>query len=804
MIRDLASTLRSFLRRPSFLAVTVLPLASGLAAAVAVFSLVHRLLLSPIGLPDADRVLALSLNLPEFGGSVPMSAASFLAIAEHQRAFESVASLRSTDRTLTERGAPLRIKVASVTPSFFALGATRPALGRVFRDEEARLSSPRFSIFGDGSAAILSDSLWRARFGADPAVIGRPIVLEGRRYEIVGVMPPGFRYPLDIDAWIPLGFGDLAAQDFGGFYFQTLARLKPGAGRDEALRDLARIAAWLRPAAPGITRDLGFEADTLRDRLVGDRRKPMILLMGLTLVIVLGVSANTAQILLARVLARQRDLALHLVLGALPSQVIRLILVEGLALALLGWGLGIALAGTALSFFGRAVPLRELGLTDLGLNVPAVAFSLAMALSSGLVVGLAPAIVMRRTSLLAHLSEGAAQSSPGPRQRYIQKLLLTAQLALAVILVASGIFLLASFARLQSVKLGFDPESLVTLDLDLPAESYAPPRMRTFAAEAVDALQALPGASAAAVGLRLPVLDEAGGIWFFLPDHQRMDRESQVAATFNTVSPGFFSTLRIRLLAGREFGPQDREGGEPVAIIDETLARQFFGSESPIGRSLVLTPWPDVGRRIIGVVQSVRYGGLKEEIPPTVYVPVEQAPLGRLRLVVRMENASAAVLPAIRERIWGIDPRLAFDAIGSYEGRIEAVSSPELWALRLVLALGVLGLVLSGSCIYAATTQLVSQRFRELGIRVALGSSPTGVVRHVISERLPDLLAGLALGLAGVWLVGRWARSVLFEVSPLDPGLLTASILVLAAAALLALYLPARRAGRIDPATILR
>jgi predicted permease len=804
MIRDLASTLRSFLHRPSFLAATVLPLASGLAAAVAVFSLVHRLLLGPIGLPDADRVLALSLNLPELGGSVPISAASFLAVAEHQTAFESVASLRMTDRTLTERGKPLRIKVASVTPSFFALGATPPALGRVFRDEDARLSSPRFSIFDDGSAAILSDSLWRARFGGHPAVIGRSIVLEGRRYEIVGVMPPSFRYPLDIHVWVPIGFGDLAAQDFGGFYFQTVARLKPGAGRDEALRDLARIAALLRPAAPSITRDLNFEADTLRDRLVGDRRKPMILLMGLTLVIVLGVSANTAQILLARVLARQRDLALRVVLGALQGQVIRMILMEGLALALLGWGLGIALAGLALSFFGRAVPLRELGLTDPGLNVPAVAFSLAVALSSGLVVGLAPAIVIRRTSLLAHLNEGAVQSSPGPRQRYIQKALLTTQLALAVILVASGIFLLASFARLQSVKLGFDPENLVTLDLNLPAESYALPRMRTFAAATVDALQALPGASAAGVALRLPVLDEAGGIWFYLPDHPGMERESQVAATFNTISPGFFSALRIRLLAGREFGRQDREGGEPVAIIDETLARQFFGSESPIGRSLVLTPWPDVRRRIIGVVQSVRYGGLKEEIAPAVYVPVDQIPMGRLRLVVRIENPPAAVLPAIRERIWRIDPRLAFDAVGTYESRIEAVSSPELWALRLVLALGVLGLVLSGSCIYAATTQLVSQHFRELGIRAALGSSPSGVVRHVVSERLPDLLLGLVLGLAGVWLVGRSARSVLFEVSPLDPGLLTASILVLATAALLALYLPARRAGRIDPATILR
>ncbi len=802
MLRDLLLSLRSIIRRPAFLAATVLPLACGLGAAVAVFSLVHRLLLGPVGLPDADRVVALAQNLPELGGTVPMSAASLLTVTEHQRAFENVASYQVGDRTLTERGEPARITVASVTPSFFALGRTAPALGRLLNEEDARLGSAASAIFGDGAVAVLSDSLWRSRFGADPAVLGQGVVLEGKRYEIVGVMPTDFRYPVEAQVWVPLGFGGLAPQDYGGFYFQTIARLRPGVGIEQAGRDLAGIAERLRPAAPSITRGLSFEAETLRESLVGDRRTPLLLLFGLTLVIVLGVSANTAQILLARTLARQRDLALRLVLGASQGQVSRLVLVEGLALSLLGWGLGVLLAGAVLAFFGRAVPLRDLGLDGLALNGPAVAFSLALALTCGLLLGIIPSITLRRVSLQTHLREGATQASSGPRQRSVQRLLLASQLALALVLVASGIFLFASFSRLQSVELGFNPENVTAVDLDLSPETYDPARLRTFVAQATEALGSMSGATAAGAALRLPVLDEGGGIWFNLPD--RPDLGTQISATFSPVSPGFFPALRMPILAGRDFQAQDREGGEPVAIIDETLARQFFGSQDPVGRSLVLTPWPDVRRRIVGVVPSVKFGGLRGEPSPTVYVPMDQLPFGRLRLVVRTEARPEAVLGTLRERIWEIDPGLAFDAAGLYENRIAELASPDRWALRLVLALAVLGLLLSATCVYAATTHLVTQRFREWGIRLALGSSPSGIIRQVLSERLPDLAIGLVLGLAGVWLISRWARLVLYEVSPLDPGLIAASVVVLAGAALLAIWLPARRAVRIDPITILR
>jgi putative ABC transport system permease protein len=801
MLRDLILSLRSIIRRPAFLAATVLPLACGLGAAVAVFSLVHRLLLGPVGLPDADRVMALAQNLPELGGTVPMSAASLLTVTEHQRAFESVASYQVGDRTLTERGEPARITVASVTPSFFRLGQTAPVLGRLLNEEDARLGSAG-SIFGDGAVAVLSDSVWRSRFGADPAVLGQGLVLEGKRYEIVGVMPPAFRYPVEAEVWVPLGFGGLASQDFGGFYFQTIARLRPGVEVKQANRELAAVAERLRPAAPSITRGLSFETETLRESLVGDRRTPLLLLFGLTLVIVLGVSANTAQILLARTLARQRDLALRLVLGASQGQVARLVLVEGLALSLLGWGLGVLLAGAVLAFFGRAVPLRDLGLDGLALNGPAVAFSLALALACGLLLGIIPSVTLRRASLQTHLREGAAQASSGPRQRSVQRLLLASQLALALVLVASGVFLFASFSRLQAVELGFDPGNVTALDLNLPAESYDPARLRTFVAQATEALRSIPGASAAGAALRLPVLDQGGGIWFNLPD--RPDLGTQISATFNPVSPGFFPALRMPLLAGRDFQTHDREGGEPVAIIDEALARQFFGSQDPVGRSLVLTPWPDVRRRIVGVVPSVKFGGLRGEPSPTVYVPMDQLPFGRLRLVVRTGAQPETVLSTLRERIWEIDPGLAFDAAGVYESRISELASPDRWALRLVLALAVLGLLLSATCVYAATAHLVAQRFREWGIRLALGSSPSGIIRQVLSERLPDLAIGLVLGLAGVWLIGRWARLVLYEVSPLDPILIAASVVVLIGAALLAIWLPARRAVQTDPITILR
>ncbi len=804
MLADIVTTLRALGRRPGFLAATILPLAGGLCAAVVVFSLVYRLLLGPLGLPNADRVLGLSQDLPALGGSAPMSAASLLAVVEQQSAFGSVASLRVTDRTMTERGEPLRVKVASVTPSFFAVGATRPVLGRLFNADDARLSGAQNAIFGEGPMVILSDLFWRSRFGADPAVIGKSLMLDGHWYEIVGVMPPEFRYPLLAQVWIPLGFGGLAPRDFGGFYFQSVARLKPEVSLPQARRDLERIARELRPAAPSVTRGLTFEAETIRQRRVGDHRASMLLLLSLTLVIVLGVSANIAQIVLARALTRQRDFALRSVLGASQGQLIRLLLVEGLTVTLLGWGLGISLAGLFLRVLGRAVPFPWLDLTNLSLNGAAVGFSLGIALASGLVVGLVPALALRQKSLLAHLNEGAVQSTPSRHQRYLQRFLLVAQLALALVLVASGTFLLASFARVQAVRPGFDPRGLATLDLNLPSETYDTARLLTFTSQAVQALRGIPGVSGAATGLRLPVLDEGGGVWFYLPNHAGSTRHDQIPATFNAVSPGFFSTLRVPILAGRDFTAQDRVGGEPVAIIDEVLARKFFGGENPIGRSLVLTPWPDVHRRIIGVVAAVRFGGLKSDLEPTVYVSAYQIPWGQVRLVVRSRLPLAAILDQARRRVWEIDRRLAFDAVGAYENRIEAISLADRWALRLVLALGILGLVLSGSCVYAATTQVVSQRFREWGIRLALGSPPAGIVENVVLERVPDVLSGFLLGLAGVWVAGRWARFVLFEISPLDPLLLGISVAVLATAAFLAIYLPARRAARTDPMIAMR
>ncbi len=804
MLRDLRPILRSFARQPGFLAVTVLPLACGLGAAVAVFSLAYGLLLGPVGLPDTDKVLSISQNLPELGGSEPMSAASLLAITERQTVFQSVASLQVTDRTLTERGDPVRIKVASVTPSFFALSATKPALGRYLQAGDVLLSAAKLPASGDGSRAVLSDSLWRSRFGGARSVIGQSIVLEGRRYEIVGVMPPDLHYPVEAQVWLPLGFRSLAAQDFGSFYFQMIARLKPGVGLEQTRKELAHIADTVAPTAPSFMHGLTFETATIRESLVGDQRTPVLLLLGLTLVIVFGVSANAAQILLARVLVKQRDLALRQVLGASRGQVIRLVVAEGLILASLGWGLGILWAGLALKIFGHAVPLRAFRGTPFSLNGPALAFSLGIALASGLVLGFIPALILRQANLLTYLKEGTTRSSAGLRQRYLQKLLLAAQLALALILVASGSLLLASFVRLQTVRLGFDPKNVTTVDLTLPEESYDPGRIRIFISQAVEALHALPGTSAVAVSLRLPVLDESGGVWFYLPEKRGMSKETAIAATFNAVSPGFSSARGMPVLAGRDLSDYDREGSEPVAIVDEILAQQFFGSESPLDRSIVLTPWPNVHRRIVGVVPAVRYGGLREKSTPTIYVPASQMPLGRLRLLVRSSAPSVVVLPAVRQSIWRIDPRLAFDSTGTFEARLADFSSPDRWALRLVLVLGILGLVLSGSCIYGATTQLVSQSFRELGIRLALGCLPKGIVRHVISERLPDLVAGLALGLVGVWVISHWARAVLFEVSPLDPFLLAISTAVLGGSALLAIYLPARRAGRIDPATVLR
>jgi predicted permease len=786
--------------RRRYAAVGVVSLAVALGLSIAVLALVEELYLGPLGLPAVDRTVELAMDLPELGGEVPFSAALYLALDQRQRGFAELAAVRAGERTLTGAGDPQRIEVASVTPSFFRLAGAVPLHGRPLQDSDAKAAELTGALFADGPYVVLSESLWRTRFGADEAVIGRLLDLDGVGHEVVGVMPRRLAFPPGADAWAPLAFAPHAVADYGGFYFRLLGR-PVGSGDPDA--ELRRVAAELRPATPGLTDDLGFVARPLRESLIGDRRTPLLLLSLLALVIVVAVTVNTAQLHLAQAIDRRRELAVRLALGSTPGRLCGRLLADSARLTSAALVLGLALAWTLLLAARRAAPLGSGVPFDAGLDRGSALAAALIALAATAAIGLLPAFTLARGTLVDHLRESSTRSTPPRSHRAIERTMTAVQVGLALVLVTSGVLLATNFVRLRSTDLGFEPHGLLTLDLDMPPQSFGPERLRSFVSRGVAELAALPGADSAAALLRLPVVEAGGGIWYRVEGEPA--GEATLAATFVPATPGAFRTLGQPLLAGRGFEQADRAGGEPVAIIDETFARRHFPGGDALGRHLTLTPWPEERRRIAGVVATVPYDGLETgEALPAVYVPYDQLPFGRVRFVVRSPRADAGLVTAARERLWKLEPAVGFDAAGTFDGRLAGHLAPDRWALRLVLVLSGVGLLLAATCVYASTAQQVSRRWHELAIRASLGASPPALVGWVTRTRLPDVAAGVLLGLAAMLALGRFAETLLARVESADPWLLAAGTAIVTSIAAAALHLSARRAARADPTDLMR
>lgn len=809
MLAKLSHLLRPTLRRPGLVLAIVLPLACGLGPAIAMFTLVSELLVGSPGLPSADRVLVVTQRLPEIGESpLPMSAAPYQALSEaaangSPSPLGEVAAMQVGDRTMTGRGEPKHVRVAAVTPSFFRMVEAVPRHGRMLISADGAPIDSASTVYGDGPVAVLSHAFWSSAFAADPDVVGRSLRLDGEEFEIVGVMPEALGYPPHVQAWVPLRFGGLASLDYGGFYFQALLRPAAGTSPAQVAEGLERVAATLRPAVPTLTRDLEFVTETVREQLFGDSRPPSLLLLGLTLVVIIGVAVNGAQVLGARAIERRRDLALHAAFGATRRRLAGYLIGEGVALSLAGWVLGVGFAVLLLRVFTAAAPVPSLTVAAVELDPPILSVSLLFAAAAGLILGFTPVLVLRSAALADCIDVGSSRHSATRRENRLLGVLLAVQLALALILVSGGVAFLQSFRQLNAIDLGFDPEGVTTVDLELPQDDGSGPPLGRRIDRLVSELEALPGAAAAGAALRLPVLDSAGGTWFTLPGATDATRDTPTPSTLNAVTPGFLPVLGVSPVAGRGFTRADRAGAEPVAIVDETLAREHFGTRSPLGRFLVLTPWPDVRRRIVGVVPALRYGGLRDEPGPAVYVPSDQLPLPRVRLVVRSHPGATLAVGAVQERVWKEVPQVALDATGTFSGRLREQSGAERWALRLVLLLACLGLLLCLTSVYGVATRLVSQRRHELGIRSALGCPPARLVRFLVVRQIGVVAVGLAAGLAAVWLGGRWVQSSFHQISPWQPGVVALATSALVATVLLALVVPARRAAEVDPREIL-
>jgi putative ABC transport system permease protein len=803
LLGDLRHAARRLRRSPGFTATVLLTMALGVGATTAMFSAVHGVLLKPLPYPEPDGLVMIrgtSKAAPGRPGVI--SYPDYLDWVRQAATFESMAALYGFDLALTGPAGPERLSGARVTASFFKVLRVRPARGRLFTEEVDRPGGER--------VAVLGDALWR-RLGADPALVGRTLALDGEPYTVIGVLPAGFRPPREVrraEVFEPLSLEHGSLEERGNRFLAAIGRLRPGATAAEARADLARIALGLERDHPDEDAGAGAMVESLHADTVGDVQRPLLVLMGAVAFLLLIACTNTANLVLPRALARRREVAVRAALGAGRSRLARELLVESLLLGLVGGAAGIALAHFGLEALISLAPKDAPRLEDVALDGGVLGFSLALSLLTGVAFGLAPALSASVADLRTALHESGR--SPALARRRGARLLVVGEIALSLVLLAGAGLLLESFRRAVSVAPGFDPAGVLTLSTSLPPARYPRPDQRAaFYAELVARLQARPGVVSAAAITSLPV---GGGSTI----STRFDVEGRPApapgqrprADFNAVTSGYFRTMRIPQRKGRVFTDTDRRGSPAVAVVSEALAAEVFPGEDPLGQRLRLGVATEAGDpvtfEIVGIVGDVRPFGWVGPVRPQVYVPHAQQSWPFMSLVVRTAGDPFPLVGVLRGELAALDPQQSAPNVRPLSALGSDALAPNRFVLALLGAFALLGLALATVGVYGVVSGSVDARAGEIGLRLAVGADSRDVRGMVMGQAARLAAAGVALGLIAAFALTRVMQTLLFGVSATDLRTFGAVAAVLPAATLLASYLPARRASRIDPARVLR
>ena len=807
MLSDLRYALRTLARNPGFAVIAVLTLALGIGATTAIFSVFNAVLLRPLPYAEPGRLVAIEEVVPkfaQFGPSLPVTALHFREWRKHSRAFEQFALVGSAGYTLTGGGDPLSLTGSRVSASLFPMLGIQAQLGRTFREDEDQPGRDRVAVIGD--------SLWTRRFHRDPAIVGSRISLNGRPFEVIGVLPAGvrvpsegdlqaiWRFPAEADFWKPFAIADSDLAIMAEYNFGCVARLKPGVSRAQATADLNAIQA-------GIVRDLPEKpklrvlVSRLQDQMTGGARQSLTLLLAAAGLVLLMVVVNLANLLLARASARRRELAIRAAIGAGVGRIVRQMLTESLLLAVAGGALGVLVAQWALAAILVKAPLELPGLKDVRLDVAVLAFAALAAVASGLLFGILPAWRMARTDPQAALKSGSHAVTEGRQGRRLPRLLIAAEAALCSLCLVVGGLLLTSFVRLTNVDKGFQAGGAITVDLSLPASRYPGNQQRAaFVRSLLDRIEAMPPVAAAGVSNRGPLSGEGSNIDMYVEGTVSTAAE-RPTVDYRGVTPDFFRAMGIPLRSGRLFRPTDND--RVVAVISAQVARRMWPNTGPIGKRFHLASLDSDWIEVVGVAGDVRTS-LHKAPNPTVYLPYWQLARPNIALVVRTAAAPLSIAGAVRGAIRGLDPELPAPRLRTIGEVVDAQLAERRFQLTLVLIFAASALLLAAIGVYGVVSHTVARRTNEIGIRMALGASRWEVRLMVARQGLAPVAAGLAAGLAGAAAVARLASGFLFGVSPADPPTFAAVAVVLLTAALAACYLPARRATRVDPLTALR
>ena len=798
LLRDLRYACRLLRREPAFTSVAILTLALGIGATTAVFTVVYGVLLRPLPYRDPARLVML---LYGHRGQVSpwLSPLNFGDYVAQSDVFTGAAAIAPTTVNMTGTGDPERLQGARVSWNYFIVLGAPIAHGRAFTEGDAQ---------GDGNRIVLSDGLWRRRFGGRQDVINSTTTLDGQAVTVVGVASPDVRFPATAEFWQPLIFTphDLAPEARGAQWVHVLARVKDGVSPRQVTTALETVASRLALTFPGTERESTPMALSLQDRIVENSRPTLWVLFGAVTLVMFIACANVANLVLARAQRRGRELSVRAALGASRLQLVGQLLIESLVLGVLGTIAGAGLAVLPVRALVLMSPSSIPRLSEVTVDIHVLAFAAGAAIVTSLIFGLTPAISASGWSSgggLA-LSRGAVGgSSTRPR-----RLLVVAELALAVMLLAGAGLLIRSYMQLQHVAPGFDPEGVTTFSLALPAAKYSDPSGPTaFVTTLLSHLQSEPGVDSASAAMGLPFasgLDVLTG--FRREGEPEPDSASMPSASLRIITADYFKTMRIPIRRGRFLTTGDTATGPEVALINERAAQRFFAGVNPIGQRIrVSAELAGSGpKTIVGVVGNVKYGGLDEETPAEIYLPYHQHPVDAFTVAVRSRGDAVTLVRGLRKEVAALDPALPLANISSLEDLVDASIAGRRFTLLVFLVFGAIAVALSAVGVYGVLAYLVGQRTREIGFRLAIGASRSDVVWLFVREGAVLILVGMSAGLAGALAGGRWIATLLFGVTPADPATFAAAVVTLGLTAACATYLPARRAASVDPAEALR